>query len=71
VTQSSYGGEQYVGANQAPQQRPLPETPPVLPLLIPLLVTLLALAVGSGLPLALLAGVVSAIGVAFWRRRAQ
>jgi hypothetical protein len=71
VAQSSYGGEQYSGASQAPQQLPLPEIPLVLPLLLPLLVALLALALGGGLPLALLAGVVTGAGVVLWRRHAR
>jgi hypothetical protein len=68
VAQSSYGGEQYAGAGQAPQQLPLPEIPAVLPLVLPLLVALLALALGAGLPLALLAGVVAAVAFILWRR---
>jgi hypothetical protein len=71
VAHSGYGGEQYAGASQAPQQRPLPESPPVLLLLVPLLVGLLALAITNSLPLALLAGVLSAAGAIFWRRRTQ
>ena len=68
MAESSYGGEQYAGAGQAPQQLPLPETPAVLPFALPLLVALLALALGAGLLLALLAGVIVAAGVILWRR---
>ncbi len=68
VAQSSYGGEQYAGAGQVPQQLPLPETPAVLPFVLPLLVALLALALGASLPLVLLAGVVAAVAIILWRR---
>jgi hypothetical protein len=69
VARSGYGGEQYAGAGPAPQQRPLPESPVVLPFLIPLIVASLALALGSGLALAALAGVLSAVGLLLWQRR--
>jgi hypothetical protein len=71
VAQSGYGGEQYSGAGQAPQQRPLPESPVVLPLLIPLLVVLLALALGGGLWVALMAGIIAGIAVILWRQRVR
>jgi AAA domain len=71
MAQSGYGSGEYTGAGQAPQQLQLPETPAVLPILSSLLVALLVLALGGGLLVVLLAGVVVGVGVILWQRRAQ
>jgi AAA domain len=69
MAQSGYGGEQYAGASQVPQELPLPEMSPELSFVIPLLGALFALALGGGLLLALLVGIVAAVAVVLWQRR--
>ena len=70
LEQSAYGGEEGVAAeSHAPRQLPLPEVPPVLIFLVPLLVGALLLAITGNLALAVLAGVVVALGMGIAGRR--
>jgi hypothetical protein len=71
MAQSAYGENQDAGGGRVVQQLPLPEVPPALVFVMPLLAALLVQALTNRLLLALLVGVIAALGVWFWMRRKQ